>query len=170
MNTTAYYSCTNPCSLAPCPSYHSHSHSHSQHVVPRSCRQTKQSVTLANSTRCHIYRRLAEMALAIARDVIGRVVGQMQRIDAFLLHQLSNNVQQIQHQFQQPPSGTPEGQTPRGREGFHRIAAGESEMIAIQIAPWTFLTSGYAWSLLIMVSSQLFCVPLSLITGQTLIV
>jgi len=101
-----------------------------------------------------IYHRLAEMALAIARDVVGRLVGQMQRIDAFLLRQLSINVQQMQHQFQQPPPGTPEGQTPRGREGFHRITAGESEMIAIQIAPWTFLTSSYAWSLLIMVSSQ----------------
>lgn len=94
------------------------------------------------------------MALAIARDVVGRVVRQMHRIDAFLLRQLSNNVQQMQHQFQQPPPGTPNGPTPQGREGFHRMTAGESEMIAIQIAPWTFLTSGYAWSLLIMVSRQ----------------
>jgi hypothetical protein len=94
------------------------------------------------------------MALAIAQDFAGRVVGQMQRIDAFLLRQLSNNVQQMQQQFQQPPLGTPGGQTPQGREGFYSMTAGESEMIAIQIAPWTFLTSGYAWSLLVMVSWQ----------------
>jgi len=118
---------------------------------PPLCGQTKRHC--ANSTRPPF--TVAEMALAIARDVVGRVVGQLQRVDAFLLHQLSNNVQQLQHQFQQTSPGTPEGQTPRGREAFHRMAAGESEMIAIQIAPWTFLTSGYAWSLLIMVGLTL---------------
>jgi hypothetical protein len=94
------------------------------------------------------------MALAIARNAAERVVNQMQRIDAFLLRQLYNNVQQMQYQFQQPAPGTLDEQTQRGREGFHRMSAGESEMIAIQIAPWTFLTSGYAWSLFVMVSRQ----------------
>ena len=110
---------------------------------------SKQSVT-----QPALYYHLIEMALAAARDVAGRLVGQMQRLDAFLLRQLSNNVQQMQLQFQRPLPGAPDGQTPRGREGFQRMTAGESEMIAIQIAPWTFLTSGYAWSLLLMVSWQ----------------
>ena len=121
-----------------------------EHEVP-ALRQTKRH---QHPLDLPCYYRLAGMALAIARDVAARVVGQMQRIDAFLLRQLSNNVQQMQNQFQQLPPGTPNGQAPRGRDGFHRITAGESEMIAIQIAPWTFLTSGYAWSLLIMVSRQ----------------
>lgn len=103
--------------------------------------------------------------MSTIRDAATAVVLQMQRLDAFLLQTLYTNVQRMQGS---PPSNsqldTPFQRTaalngqpsPWMADGLRRMDLGEPDVVALQIAPWTFITSSYAYSLLAMVGSRAF--------------
>ena len=100
------------------------------------------------------------MAAAVIRDGIRSVIYQLQRIDAFLLDALYLNVQRMQERV--PPAGSHarfQVQTNEQHkeipswtaDGFKSWDLHDVDVVALQVAPWTFITSPYSYSLILMV-------------------
>jgi hypothetical protein len=92
------------------------------------------------------------------------VLYQLQRLDAFLLDVLYQNVRRMQDRVL-PTASARDGEIRRHNvnypeellswtaDGFRKMHLDdESDLVALQIAPWTFITSSYSYSLIIMVS------------------
>jgi hypothetical protein len=92
------------------------------------------------------------------------VLYQLQRLDAFLLDVLYQNVRRMQDRVL-PAASSRDGEIRRHNanypeellswtaDGFRKMHLDDaSDLVALQIAPWTFITSPYAYSLIIMVS------------------
>lgn len=102
------------------------------------------------------------MAAAI-RSAVEGVIYQMQRLDAFLLNTLYRNVQRMQDRVHGVPpmvthpfehnrgSGFPSQIPSLTADGFSRLDPTDPDVVALQVAPWTFLTSPYSYSLIAMV-------------------
>lgn len=104
------------------------------------------------------------MATAMIRDGIRSVMYQLQRIDAFLLDALYLNVQRMQERI--PPTGSHSRFQAQGNEqqkelpswtadGFKTWDFHDVDVVALQVAPWTFITSPYSYSLILMVSTTI---------------
>lgn len=106
--------------------------------------------------------KLATMAAAV-REGIRTVIWQLQRIDAFLLNALYLNVQRMQERVQSMPPNAGSHTRDFGRneqqhelpswtaDGFRKMDLSDVDVVALQVAPWTFLTSPYSYSLILMV-------------------
>jgi hypothetical protein len=102
------------------------------------------------------------MAAAI-RSAVEGVIYQMQRLDAFLLDTLYRNVQRMQDRVHgAPPRAALAFIVDRGAsfpsqipsltaDGLTRLDPNDPDVVALQVAPWTFLTSPYSYSLIAMV-------------------
>jgi hypothetical protein len=107
------------------------------------------------------------MAAAV-REGIRSVIYQLQRIDAFLLDALYLNVQRMQERVQNMPPSTGSHARDFGRneqqnelpswtaDGFRKMDLSDVDVVALQVAPWTFITSPYSYSLIFMVRPSLF--------------
>lgn len=94
------------------------------------------------------------------------VLYQLQRLDAFLLDVLYQNVYRMQGQIHGVLPSESHGEPTRTpnvnyngdvltwstNEGFQRLSLSDHDAVALQVAPWTFITSPYWYSLIIMVS------------------
>lgn len=91
------------------------------------------------------------------------VLYQLQRFDAFILDALHSNLRRLAY-----PTASPQSEPFRSHnydqngelvswtaDGFRRIDISNADVIALQVAPWTFITSPYSYSLIIMVSDSL---------------
>lgn len=82
----------------------------------------------------------------------------LQRFDAFLVDVLFQNVQRMHNAHGTSPErpvhghiSNPNQELPSWTaDGFSRMDFADADVIALQVAPWTFLTSSYAISLLLM--------------------
>ncbi|PVG04101.1 hypothetical protein CPB86DRAFT_721686 [Serendipita vermifera] len=101
--------------------------------------------------------------------VVRAILYQLQRLDAFLLDALYQNVQRMQdrvHAARPLATGSAVGLTSRAlgqgansqvelpswtADGFRRMDLNDTEVFALQVAPWTFITSPYSYSLIAMV-------------------
>lgn len=100
------------------------------------------------------------MAATAIRDGIRSVMYQLQRIDAFLLDTLYLNVQRMHERV--PPASTSHArfqvrsddqqkELPSWTmDGFKNWEFHDVDIVALQLAPWTFVTSFYAYSLIFM--------------------
>jgi hypothetical protein len=118
--------------------------------------------------------------------VVRAILYQLQRLDAFLLDALYQNVRRMQdrvHAANRPAAtalaagagaavagelvtavGQAHGQSPDSRgelpswtaDGFRHMDLNDAEVVALQVAPWTFITSPYSYSLIAMVRVQAF--------------